>query len=535
MPDYGRDATTGAVVHIKDARRGRAYVCPVCRHPLELRRGVELEYFAHWRGLEGTRECELFAPDDGPRPSTLPITQKAVVVRPEARVEDAPSEAGLVVDLLDGQWQLAIRLPEIPASELEELSLAALRPAAVEIGTGDETLSRLSALELLPGVGAGRAVVPPSMHSYRARPTGTWPGSIHRLRWQLEARGLLEKGTLFRLRRGEWTRLVPGSGVHTGESLLVLANTSSSPPPPIIVLAHVEAVCGGVTWKLWEVRLLHVEQATVGEWVSRTGHTVVPRRWSVVPALPPRAYTETRDPVYWAGDVAVLSLEAPSAQDRELATASVGSNAFSEIVNAGMDGTAFVALTSRAATSARLQISGGRSAGLEVEFVSRPATIAVLELLKQTPRLRLWVGATYIEAWRDSLTRLSVEPRSLPDVRIDLGSDNARVTLSVTEQGRRRTLRSLSAREASKAVQDFLPTSSLLELDGENLGRIAIAPVVASNARVSNTAARSRLDGYERLLRVLAEHHGPRSAIGATALVRARMAQRRRSQGRAPR
>ena len=524
MPDWGRETRSGAVVHIGKADRARVYVCPVCRIRLELRRGSELEYFAHWRGLQGTRECELFSPSAGNQAATQSQRIGVVAVRPDVRVEDNPLEAGLLVDVSEGRWAIALRLPVLQGDELGELSLADLRPANVEVAVGRAT-QRVSALELLSGEGAARVVVPPDVATYRATPCGTWPASVDTNRWRVEVRGLAPNGTLFRLRRGDWTRLLPGSGVHLGDAFLVVAETRSPPPSEDVreVYGH-DVVTAGRTWRLWELCLTE-RSAT---WLSDLGHMLVPRRWSIASAMPARSYTDRREPVYWIDDTVVLVLDAPAPNARIDATLTSGSNTYGTTVVASEQARAYVALLSTVPGRVRLQANTGR---LDLTVAERPSIKETVALLGQTPRLQVWIGERCFEAWTDEDNRVLIDPRAPVVVRVELGGETVRVSVTVWRHGRRRSWRSLSDRDVVKVIEEGLATASLIEVDGENLGRVTLAPTTRRVRALDVRATHDRLEGYARSLRVLGERHAGdsnKAAIRAASLVRGRLAAPRR-------
>jgi hypothetical protein len=538
--DYGRIKKSGALVHVSRAARGGTYLCPTCGLPLELRRGPNREYFAHRRGLEGTRECELFVPGQGGGSESASGSQA-----PDARVEDDPFELGLILDHLDGEWSLGLRLPEIPHDELGEVSLGELRPAQVEVVAGGDVVSRISALDLRPGVGAARIPVPPTLREYRARTAGAWPRTINTERWQLQSRGLEAKGTLFRLRRGEWTRLLADSGVHHGERLLVLADTGCSPPAPIVCEVHAKLSSGGLHWAIWEVQIPDdALVSNIAEWLDRIGHSLVPRPWSVTLVTPARAYSERGEPVFWLGDSPVLALEAPMPGAAALAILTSGSNSHRANVRVAEDKTTHVVLESRSVGLARFRIIADRSASLDCVFVERPSQLAVLELLAQTPRLRIWLGERCFEPWRGSRHTVHLTSRALPEIRVDLGGDTVRARVTVWERGKQRSYRSLSAREVATTIKAALAIASLVEIDADNLGRIELAPALSATRARDKAATHNRLAWYEHVQSILTrrdehtvptvlEHPRMTSAliarsVGSPALVRGRLALRRR-------
>lgn len=535
--NYGRDQR-GNLVHAAQAVRGLTYVCPNCGLPLELRRGHDLEYFAHWRGLEGTRECELFAPRDGGsiRPDDLHA--------PNTRAEDGPSELGLVLDLLDGAWTLGLRIPEIPDEEIGRGSLAELRPARVDVLTGGRILARVSALDLRSGVGAARVPVPPSLKEYRSQAAGSWPQTIDTERWALTSRAIDAKGTLFRLRQGEWTRLSADSGVLYGERLLVLGDTRCAPPAPTVRDVHPPLSSGGIQWTIWEVEI--PSDPSVGDasvWLARIGHSLVRRPWSVTLVTPARSYDEHGVPVFWAGDLPLLALDAPMPGVEAIATLTVGSNSYSEIVRSADDPT-HVLLESRSASLTTFRVTSDRSARFDSEFVERPSHAAVLDLLASTPRLRVWIGDRCLEAWRGDGPTVRLGAHELSEVRVDLGGDTERARVTVWKRGKQRSYHGLSAREVSTTVVAAFATASLVEIDADNLGRIELAPAACTSHDRDRGAAHDRLAWRNHVVSMLAgsgEHavatvlERPRAAsglvprcVGAAPLVQARLALRKR-------
>jgi hypothetical protein len=530
VPDWGRDTRTGANIHVSKADREGVYVCPVCRIRLELRRGNELEYFAHWRGLEGTRACELFSPTGGGAPPIVVAPRATVVsVRPDTRVEDNVFEAGLLAELTDGRWTIALRLPVLQGDELGEHSLADLRPANVEVAVG-QTTQRVSALELLSGDGCARVIVPPDVATYRTKPSGTWPTSIETSRWRTEIRGLDPKGTLFRLRRGDWTRLQTGSGVHLGESLLLVADASLRAPEGVLETCGHDIVGEQRTWRLWQLSLTE----RLAPWLSERGHTIVPKRWHVTSAVPPRSHTDRREPVYWVGDTVVLALEAPAPKARLDVTFMSGSNTYGTTVVTNEVARSAVAITSRVSGRVRFQASAAR---LDIVFEDRPTIEDTVQLLRQTARVQVWIGERCFEPWSTEPHQLKVDLRNPPPVRVELGGETVRASVTTWTHGRQRTFRSRSDREVAKIIEQNLATASRIEVDGENLGRVTFSPMTRASRGRDAYATRDRLEPYARCIRFLADTESgnhDRKAASAVALVQARLALSRSRRDGAP-
>lgn len=535
--DYGRERSTGKIVRAAEAMRGVGYACPTCGLPLELRRGDDLEYFAHRRGLPGTQGCELFTVGDA-----LGRAGSGEARAAEAAVEDEPSKLGLIVGEIDARWEVGLRLPEIPSPELGDASLAVLRGAYVDVFAGRERLVRLGALDLRPGVGAARVGVAPRIDGYQAQVGGSWPATIETARWQLHSSPLDASGTLFRLRGGEWTRLSAKSGVHHGETLLVVAEAHSPPPQSIVRAPHGDLRGGGSRWGVWEVRLPAADVTALTEWLARVGHSVVPRPWGIALSAPARAYTDRGAPTFWVGDAPVVALQAPRVGAEAMVRFNSGTNSLSACVRATESGEAFVQIESQEIGSANLTAVAQRSTHIDIAFVQRPDAAALLEQLKETPRVRVWVGEIAIEAWRGSKSKIPVD-RALPEVRVNLGVEDARARVTVWERGKQRSRRGLDARSVARVISEALPTASRIEVDGDNLGRLEIVPTRAA-AVTRETPASNRLAWYDHVVSltpppdgqatptILQQSRAPTSLtvrpVGASTLLRTRQALRRR-------
>ena len=487
--DYARIESSGRLIRAADAVRGTRFVCPTCGHPVELRRGQDLEYFAHWRGLEGTRECDLFVPgaEGGSGGGSL-------LRDPDTHVEDDPSELGLVLDQLGNEWGLGIRIPEIPNDELGNVSLAELRSAQVQVASGLRVLARVSALDLRPGVGAARVTVPPSLQQYRVRPMGTWPRPIDSGCWNLECRGLAATGDFFRLRRGEWTRLFAGSALHHGERLLVFADTRSAPPQAIVREVHAQVSSGGLDWRIWEVELPSAApDGAVAAWLMRSGHSLVPRLWGVTLVTPARAYGESGTPIFWLGDLPLLELETPMPATEALATVNHGATSLTRELRSTIDRTLRILLEPLSAGQMHFRVTADRGISFDCVFSERPPRATVIELLARTPRLRVWLGEECLEPWPVRRHTVRLRAHESPDLRVDLGGDSERARVTVWERGRQRTYRGLSAREVESSLGSALATSSLIEIDADNRGRIELVPSVVPTAAAGKSARPDRL------------------------------------------
>jgi hypothetical protein len=497
---------------------------------------VQRAHFRHCAG-EGTPACDVYFPGKG--------NGGEAGSRALAAVEEEPSELGLLLTQLDGSWGLGLRLPEIPGDELKEESLTALLSAYVDIYSGTTPPLRLPAIDLRPGVGAARVEVAPSLHTFRTQPAGLWPAGIQCDRWRLEARGLDGKGVLFRLRRGEWIRLIAGSSVHLGETVLVLADTRCA--PPVIKENHQRLAGGGLQWCIWEVRLPSEPQEPVTAWLANLGHQLVQGPWCIDLVTPPRRYSESGVPFFWVKDSPILAFEAPQPSATAMVEIQSGTNSCLGSIGVTHGSPAHVAVGFHDVGLVRITVAGERGTSLYIGFERPPLPNGFPEQLASTPRLRMRVGSQNLEAWRGVDHHVPVPSRQRPAVQVDLGCDTVRARVTVWERGRQRIRRGLDAKGVERAIDDALATASRIEVDADNLGRIVVLPTRMDESNPQEHIVESRLAWWEVAMGSASQHdkctvptvvgRPGSSAVsirrsGAAALVRARLALRGRLDGK---
>lgn len=420
------------------------------------------------------------------------------------------------------------------------MSLSSLRQARVDVSIGATVVSRISAIELRHGVGAARVLVCPTTQHYLASTTGTWPRSIDKRRWQLVARGVEAKGTLFRLRRGEWTRLRRGADVYPSEELVVLGVRSPMVPIVSEFRSHF-AVGGNLFWTYWQVRVPEQPTSAVVDWLYSLGHALARKPWSVKLVTPPRALDEDGMPTFWVGDVPILSVHASEVDEPVLVRAEFDSTV-ARVDGTANGGDAFAAIQSESAGTMHFT-AGTASDTVSVAFVQPPDHAALLEQLKNTPRVRVWVDELVIDAWGNSNSKVLLN-RLPPTVRVDLGADDVRVSVTVWEHGRQRTSRALNAEGAQRVIDYALPTASRIELEANNLGRVVLVPTrdaVEQGGQLSNSDRLAWFDHATSLSSGPAQHltttllgrPGASASlvvrrVSASALVRSRIVLRRR-------
>lgn len=529
---HAADLHTGKVVAAENAHWWRAYVCPRpgCGGQVYLPRTFlkQIPHFRHYPG-EGTKECDEYYPNTGGSGNVVPIA---------GRIEDDPSELGLLLVQVDESWALGIRLPEIPDAQLGGSSLKDLRDAFVEVSAGAGVSTSVSALDLRPGIGIARVDITPSTQTFRTRATGTWPASIDKNIWNLECKGLDVKGVLFRLRGGEWTRLLAGSGVYPEETLLLIADVRHSPPDSIASARHPLLSPATVEWGIWQVCVSDQPSREEQAWLARLGHDLIPRPWRVELVTPPRTIGEHGEPVFWIGDTVVLLVHAPRHAAQAQATYKFGTNCYFNAITVSDDRQAYVAIDLRQLGSTWFSISGERTASLELSVRFRPTDSKSLKSLQQTPRLRIWIGEVAFEPWQNTINDVRLARNALPDVRVELGTECARAQARAWERGKQRISSGLDSLGAARFIQEFLPTASRIEIDAGNFGQIVLTPATAANSAARGMDVVHRLRLYERILR----SSGPRDVthrkeattttrpvkeIDNAVLIRERLAQRR--------
>jgi hypothetical protein len=267
--------------------------------------------------------------------------------------------------------------------------------------------------------------------------------------------------------------------------------------------------------------------------------------WGVEFATPPRGFDGSGKPTFWVGDLVVLTLAAPQAGMEAALSVRLGTNAYSTSVSQPESRRLHVAIKSPDATQARVGVSAERSATIDFAFVERPSPQSLLKMLATTRCLRISLGGQVMEAWRTPTCKVPVAAHALPEIRVDLGFDNARARVTVWERGKRRSSRCLDARNVARVIEAALPAASRIEVDADNLGRLEIVPTRAASA-TGKTPASDRLAWYDHIVSLSRSTEGlptptilqlPRGAkslavrrVGAATLLRSRQALRRRHQ-----
>ena len=394
---YAKDVRTKQDVAADDVRgtaRHRPYSCPVCGARVHYRSSMGPSPdpgFAHNKHT-ARPDCELYHPGFGyyvPSPSSAP--------RAALNAEDAPEEIGLCLE--DGEsWTTYLRLPEI--SDLGNVRLRSLRSGSVEVESGG-TRNSLSLMELRPGIGSARLVVPPAATPYKIAPAGDWPASISQKRWQAGARGLNPRGTPFRMRRGEWVRLKEDSAVELGEELRVVADSRNAPPTACSPEAAEVATHNRISWRMWRVVLPTESTPLVERWAEDIGVVLLEAAWDISILSIPHAFnSEDVVPILGTRETLVGKLKSPDSGVQTMLSLRTGSASQTISVQASKSSTAFVAFAVPWPGSNELSVASGDQSAFKFDAATRPNLAELREALGAVPVLRISIGGNLLEPWK---------------------------------------------------------------------------------------------------------------------------------------
>ncbi len=406
---YAIDRRKKLLVQAEDVRRtdrNRAYACPVCGADVHYRRARGLNPdpgFAH-NAHVARPDCELYHPSFGVENAG-----------PWAEVHAAGpiNEIDLCLDdPLDdkGTWSLFLRFPEI--SDLGNARLSALLSGSVCVVTGSSSAS-ISLMDLRPGVGSARLVVPPSMNTYEASPTGQWPPDLVSDRWGGTCEGLNPRGTAFVLRKGEWERLSDGDELELGSEIRIIADVRNAPPPVCSVEALAIKDHSKLEWRVWRVFLPDKISTSLDRWAEAINANLASPADEVALLGVPQGFNSD-GPVFttghyfiakvkWAGDEssAALTLGTPLGSESTSTWPTQTSPAFMEFKTADSGATTLTANYDRRTTET-------------IETAVAPTLSEIRSRLRATPRFEIIVGDTTVSAWQDAVTLLAIAGETAP-------------------------------------------------------------------------------------------------------------------------
>ncbi len=273
----------------------------------------------------------------------------------------------------------------------------------------------------------------------------------------------------------EWTRLREGSGVHWGEGLIYVAYENSPPPSDLIVELIGWLSNSSTQWSVRRIALPEDANYSVERWLAALGHPIAPRSWSTRLISLPRAFSIQNEPVFWVGDCVIFQLEGPTAHATSMVTLDLNTNSFTESITTGSNRESYVAVSSLTPGLATLAVAQNRKAAINLRFELRPDINSISKLLGRSPRLRLWLDDICLESWRRKRNSVPASARRADDIHLDVGVEGAHVSVVITTTGKRRVYRSLALSDAESVIRDSLPVATTIEIDADNLGRLAFA------------------------------------------------------------
>jgi hypothetical protein len=491
---------------IGERARSHAYSCPSCGARVHYKRSIGLSpnpIFAH-NPHEGSQDCENYYPWQGGFDIASPPSPPAS--RPSVAVEDTPDELGLCLEDADN-WTTYLRVPEISTEELGNLSPRALISAFVEVESFGES-NRLPLIDLRPGVGSARLPVPPMTSAYKVTTTGSWPAGVRERRWQTTSRGLSSRGTLFRLRHGEWVRLREGSPVELGEELRVVADQRNVPPAECQPQAGRVVSFRSQNWRMWRVALPLLSNMQFEAWAEAISVDVVEPAWDLrIASIPEAVDAGSQLPVFPSQSTLVARLRSPRRGARADISLSAGSARHSDSFSTarGTD-IGFLAFSVAWPGSNELRVSYDDRSAVRFETRDAQSLSDLKRALASVPTLRVMVGETVVQPWGEAFEIPIPAPNeTAPKIRLLPDLEDLRVSLRWEGQESQGAVESLSPENASRRLNAFfeLRRGTRVRIDSGALGSVKLHFRPAMKAKSATAAIVKR---RARWLSVAVEH-----------------------------
>ncbi len=422
--DYARDRRTKRIVQADKVRwteRNRAYECPVCKAAVHYKTAMGLSPypgFAH-NAHAGRLDCDLYHPSFGGDVSAAWTG---------ALEEDKSSDFDLCLDDQEN-WSLFLRFPEI--ADLGNTRLRTLAAGSVNVVTGSDS-QNISLMELRPGVGSARLVVPPSINSYDATPTGKWPADLPSDRWSGSSAGLNPRGTPFVLRNGEWERLPPGAKLKLGSEIRIVAEATNAPPTVYSSGSDVAISRNKVTWRMWRVSLPDAISNSLDLWAEAIEVNFAQPADELSLLGVPHSFGSD-GPIFAAGHRFIAKVK--WAPDEAQATLSLRTPLGSESSSTWPteESPTYLAFSVRDAGITTLTANYDRRGSVGIETAAGPAPGEVRKKLGEVQPLQIWIGDTLATAWQVSVS-LRPAPRQadLPPITISPDYDALRFDMQWT-------------------------------------------------------------------------------------------------------
>jgi hypothetical protein len=346
--------------------------------------------------------------------------------------EDEANEIDLCLDDQEN-WSLFLRFPEI--SDLGNARLRALTAGSVNVVTGNAS-ANISLMDLRPGVGSARLVVPPSMNSYDATPAGMWPTDLPSDRWSGTCPGLNPRGTPFMLRNGEWERLRAGAELKLGSEIRIVAEARNAPPPvrsfePTVAISH-----NKLEWQMWRVILPDVVSASLDRWAEGIEvNFVMPADELSVIGIPHGFSSD--GPIFTAGRRFIARVkwvpdEAPATLSLRTPLGSESSSTWPTPKSP-----TYLVFSVRDAGITTLTANYNRRGSVTIETATGPTPGEVRKRLNVARPLQILIGDTPVTAWQEPVNlRPAPGQAGLPQVAISPDYDALRFDMEwTTEDG----------------------------------------------------------------------------------------------------
>lgn len=476
---------------VGESRRSRAYSCPTCGARVHHKRSIGLSpnpIFAH-NPHEGSSDCENYYPWQGG--FDAPSSPSPVAIRPRVAVEDTPDELGLCLE--DAEiWTTYLRVPEMSAVELGSLSPRALTSAFVEVESGAER-NRLPLIDLRPGVGSARLAVPPMTPAYKITTAGSWPAGVLQRRWQTTSRGLNFRGTLFRLRHGEWVRLREGSPVELGEELRVVADQRNSPPAECQPVAGKVVSFRGQNWRMWRVALPAVSSKHFEAWTELLGVDAVEPAWDVqIASVPDAVDPESQLPVFSTRKILIARLRSPRSGARADIALSAGSARYSDSFSTARGTeTTFLAFSVAWPGSNEIRVSYDDRSSVRFETREVQDLSDLKRALGAVPALRVMVGEALVQSWGEPFEIPIPRPNEqAPRITLKPNLEDLRVSLRWVGPEGEGAEESLSVENATRRLNGFfeLRRGTEVRVDAGALGCVKLHFRAAARAKAVTAA-----------------------------------------------
>jgi hypothetical protein len=382
-------------------------------------------------------------------------------------------------------WTLYLRLPEIS----DDVRLHALRAASVEVDAGG-TRSRVSLMELRPGLGRARVVVPPSLKAYSIFPGGSWPQGLPQERWQSTARGVNPQGTIFVSRRGEWVRLKEDSAVELGSEIRVVALSSNAPPAVcnqkgVRVVSH-----NRLNWQLWHVVLPVEVSKPLQAWADELEIGFLDPAWRVTIVSAPLSF-DSGVPVFARGERVIAKLESPNVGMTTSVSLESGSGTERISLTTTRTSTGYLSFELPWAGSNKL--SAGYDARSSIDFDSdkRPSLEELRTAICTSPALRMKVGENTLQPWSDPFELTPQKHNDdPPDFAIYSTLEDLGLELSWKGKSGDGSENSLTAEAVIQRLQRFWNTDSAVQVSAGTLGLISLHFRPAKKSNVSRVDER---------------------------------------------